>query len=304
MVPNTPRRSKILAVVSTAILAVFVPEVRADDFTLTAMSFNIRYGLADDGPDAWEHRKDLVVDVIRDYAPDIVGTQETLDFQAAYLGEYLPEYAHFGIGRDPENQGERMELYYRKDAMYPVETGHFWLSETPDVPGTRSWRTSLNRMVTWAKFYHNDSRAMFYVFNTHFDHRSPQAREESAKLLRQRIDAIDSDFPIIVLGDFNAVAASSEPYKNLVGGRVKDARLEAGERLGPEGTGSTFRPEERETIPRIDWILYSGPLAPTKFETIDQNVDGRYPSDHFPVMATFTWTVDEAMKARLRSGTR
>lgn len=304
MVPKAMIQSNLFRAVAAVMMSATFLSAQAEEFTITAMSFNIRTGTADDGPDAWDLRKEMVADVIRDYAPDVVGTQETVDFQADYLGEALPDYARFGMGRDSRNQGERMEVFYRKDTLHPVETGHFWLSETPDVPATRSWRTSLNRMVTWAKFYHHESKALLYVFNTHFDHRSPEAREESAKLLRERVEAVDKDFPVIVLGDFNAIAETSEPYERLVGGRIKDARLEAREKVGPEGTGSSFRPEGRSLIPRIDWILYAGPLQPVRFETIDRNVDGRYPSDHYPIVATFTWTVDEAMQARLRSGTR
>jgi endonuclease/exonuclease/phosphatase family metal-dependent hydrolase len=145
---------------------------------------------------------------------------------------------------------------------------------------------------------------MIYVFNTHFDHRSAESRAESAKLLRKRVKAIDPAFPVIVVGDFNAMAETAGPYETLTGGRLKDARLDATEVVGPAGTGSGFNPEGRSTIPRIDWILYHGPLEPARFETIDRNKDGRYPSDHFPIVATFTWTVDEEMQARLRSGTR
>lgn len=302
MVPNVAFRSNVpwfvLVVLSFSVFA------SAEEYAFTAMSFNIRYGAADDGPNSWEHRKELVADVIRDYAPDVAGTQETLDFQAEYLGEMLPDYDHFGMGRDTRNQGERMELFYRRDSLHPVETGHFWLSKTPDVPATRSWRSSLNRMVTWAKFYHFDSKALIYVFNTHFDHRSAEARAESAALLRERVEALDPAFPVVVLGDFNAIAESGRPYETLLEGRLRDARLQARDVTGPEGTGSGFQPEGRSVIPRIDWILYAGPLEPVRFETIDRSADGRYPSDHYPIVATFTWTVDEAMQARLRSGTR
>lgn len=304
MVRIAQSRSKPRPAAVCVMLLLFSPFAAAEEFTLKAMSFNIRTGTAEDGPDAWELRKDMVAQAIRDYAPDVVGTQETNDFQAEYLGEALPEYAQFGMGRDSEDKGERMEVFYRKDKLHPVETGHFWLSNAPDVPATRSWRSSLNRMVTWAKFYHHESRAMVYFFNTHFDHRSEEARQGSAKLLRARVEALDPEFPVIVLGDFNSIAESSVPYKTLTGGRLNDARMKAAEVAGPEGTGSSFRPEEREEIPRIDWVLYDGPLDVLKFETIDRNVDGRYPSDHFPVVATFSWTVDEAMQERLRAGTR
>ncbi len=147
-----------------------------DTFPLALMTFNIRYGTAMDGENSWGKRRELVVDTIREYQPDAVGTQETLDFQATYISAQLPEYLRFGMGRDADGTGERMEVFHRAGVVSPVETGNFWYSTTPDVPGTRGWESACNRMATWARFHHHASGAFFYLFNTHIDHTSEEAR--------------------------------------------------------------------------------------------------------------------------------
>src|SRR5436189_387541 len=116
------------------------------------MSFNIRYGTADDGENRWERRKEFLAETIASFNPDLLGTQETLGFQRDYLAEKLPGYEVLGVGRDDgKEKGEMMALYYKKERFKQIEGGHFWLSETPDKVGSKSWDSSLPRMVTWAK---------------------------------------------------------------------------------------------------------------------------------------------------------
>lgn len=254
---------------------------------LGVMSFNIRYGLAPDGDNAWSKRRDIVADCIKEYAPDVFGTQECLDFQAAYLDEVLKEYRYFGIGRDGDGTGEMTAVFFQWKVLLPVESGHFWLSETPEVPGSISWDSSLTRIASWVKFYHIPSKRYFYYYNTHFDHRGEQARLESAKLVKAHITALKTDLPVVVTGDFNAAAESSEPWKALVSGAIKDAWLEVENPVGPNTTWSGFTAPKPDQDRRIDWILYSGPVQPEHAETLTYNLDGRYPSDHFPVYARF-----------------
>lgn len=250
---------------------------------LKVMSFNIRYGTANDGPNSWEHRKDLVVDVVRKLNPDIVGMQECLKFQADYIDKSLPGYDHFGMGRNPDGSGERMEVFYRSEVLAPFEAGHFWLSETPEIPGSRSWRAANIRMATWVKFYHLEDRRFFSYLNTHFDHRSELARTQAARMIAQWADGRPGPSqPIVITGDFNAKAEEAQPWKILTQG-LEDAWLAAGERLGPPVTWSGFE-APRDTVNRIDWILIGGPIHVIRCRTITYNVDGRYPSDHFPVL--------------------
>lgn len=275
------------------ILTILLSSVTAqgqDTLDLTIMSFNIRHGAADDGEDSWPLRKDIVVDAIRAYQPDFVGTQECLDFQAEYLAEHLPEYNWMGIGRDPGGTGEYMAVFYKKEFI-PLETGNFWLSETPDVP-SRSWDSACNRMVTWGKFKHTSSGKEFHFYNTHFDHQSPAARQGAAKVLVDRLAALAEPAALIITGDFNADGGHSEPWHILSKAGFKDAWINAAERVGPPVTFGAFKVPRQAQNKRIDWILYRGPADVKKCETVLFNREEQYPSDHYPVVASIALTLD------------
>lgn len=260
----------------------------ADETTavpLKVMAFNIRYGTADDGENAWPHRKDILVETIRTYDPDVAGLQECLDFQADYIVEQLPDYAWFGIGRDIGAGGEHTAILYKKKILAPVETGTYWLSDTPDTPGSRSWDSSLPRIATWGRFWHRERHFFFHLTNTHFDHRGEVARAISAELIADRVAALPADMPVIVTGDFNARAEDSIPWTNATAKGLTDAWVTAAERKGALYTFGGFRPLDDTREGRIDWILTKGPIAVTRCETVTYNKDGRFPSDHFPIFA-------------------
>lgn len=269
-----------------ACIAIFFQTITAAQTELSVMSFNIRYGSANDGNNAWDLRRDVVANTIREYGPDIFGTQECLLFQAQYLDNALTEYEHFGVGRERNGGGERMEIFYKTNILAPIETGNFWLSETPSVPGSRSWKSANIRMVTWAKFYHLKSKQFFYYLNTHFDHRSEEARAGAAALLAKFIQKLPKDAAVILTGDFNSDAERSEPWRILTRKAMRDSWLDAEKRVGPEVTWSGFKPPS-DSVNRIDWILYRGPLDVLRCETVTYNEDNRFPSDHYPVFAKF-----------------
>lgn len=256
------------------------------------MSFNIRYGTASDGENHWNRRKDFVVETIRTFDPDLLGTQETLGFQRDFLAEHLPGYEVLGVGRDDGKEGgEMMALYFKRNRFDKLDGGHFWLSETPDKVGSKSWDSSLPRMVTWVKLrdQHRRDGLPLTFFNTHFDHQGRTARLESAKLLRQRAAAA-KDSLCIITGDFNS-GDGSPPYRALfekVGETaspvVDSFRVKHPERGESEGTFSGFDPKAQRGD-RIDWIGVS-PAWEVFDASIDRTVkEGRTPSDHFPVMA-------------------
>jgi hypothetical protein len=163
------------------------------DATIKVMTFNVRYGTAPDGANAWHQRKDLVVDVIRQYDPDVVGTQECLDFQADYIVQAFPDYRWFGVGREADGRGEFMAVLYKPRVLSPIDSGNFWLSETPDVPGSSSWNSACNHMVTWARFYHIESKQFFYFYNTHLDHKSEPVRQGGATVLAGKLAGLAAD---------------------------------------------------------------------------------------------------------------
>jgi endonuclease/exonuclease/phosphatase family metal-dependent hydrolase len=274
--------------------------LQADDASSPAavrvMSFNIRYGTARDGENHWDRRREFVIDTVKAFQPDLLGTQETLGFQRDYLAEKLPEYEVLGVGRaDGREEGEMMALYYRKARFERLAAGHFWLSETPEVIGSKSWDSSLPRMVTWVKLRDRDTpdAPPIAFFNTHFDHQGPQARLESARLLRRQLATLGEGCALIVTGDFNCGEAS-EPYQALFGevegepSAVVDTYRKAHpKRTSSEGTFSGFKAEATSGA-RIDWIAVSRDWRITAADIDRTARDERTPSDHFPVTSVLS----------------
>ncbi len=282
----------MLSVWLVAVDASAEDQAPASGAALTVMSFNIRYGSANDGENHWDHRKERVAETIQKFNPDLLGTQETIPFQRDFLAENLPDYAVHSAGReDGKEKGETCALFYRKDRFEKLDGGHFWLSETPDQPGSKSWDSSLPRLVSWVKLRDKraaDSRPIVFM-NTHFDHRGQQARLKSAEMVRQK--ALDfSDADIIVTGDFNA-GEGSAPYVAMFGtidGQesplVDTYRVANPEKSDQEGTFSGFKAENTGGN-RIDWIAVSRGLKIENAEIDRTQHDGRTPSDHLPVTA-------------------
>jgi endonuclease/exonuclease/phosphatase family metal-dependent hydrolase len=268
--------------------------VSAQDATLQVMSFNVRLGVVDDGDDSWEHRKDLLLETVQAFDPDLLGTQETYDFQAQHLLDGLGGYEYVGWPRQPDSRdGEQCGILFRTARFEKKDAGQFWLSETPDVPGSRSWDAAFPRIVTWVRLWDRERDAELVFLNTHFDHRGVEARARSARALRAYLLGLEPAGDWILTGDFNT-PEGSEPYVELVGdGPVPEPvvtdtyRAAHPEREEGEGTMNGFTGERSGG--RIDWILHG-----TGFETLAAEIDrtqqdGRYPSDHFPVTAVLRW---------------
>ena len=260
--------------------------------TVRAMSFNIRYDNPRDGENAWPHRKHLVADVVIDFKADVVGMQEVLRHQADYLAENLGEHGFkwFGIGRDDgKDKGEFSPIFYNADKYDVLDQGYFWLSETPDVIASKNWDAAITRIATWLKLKDKQSNKEFFVFSTHFDHRGPQSRLKSAQLLSRRLVEIAGDTPTILLGDFNC-RPDSQPYKaitalsaNVKTAPLRDALLLTKTKKGPISTSSGFK--QVSTNPRIDYCFIHGDIKVVHHEIIDRTVDGKFPSDHLPLVA-------------------
>ena len=269
---------------------------------LSVMTFNLRYGTAKDGENAWEHRRDLLVQTLADYQPNVIGTQEGLDFQLAYITSKLPRYRHFGVSRRGDTTDEHSAILYDASRLSLEEGGNFWLSETPDLPASKSWDSSHSRMVTWAKLAISDHDRGFYCLNTHFDHRSETARQRSARLVLERTRGLDPHLPLFITGDFNTIHGE-KTWNIFVGrealdgesGELIDAWSEAPIRTG--GVMTTFHGFKGEAVEsrrwqdnrwlngaqHIDWILCRPGVRVKSAEIVTANQNGRYPSDHYPV---------------------
>lgn len=253
--------------------------------TLRVMSFNVRTSAADDGPNRWEARRDIFVRTIREQHPDLFGTQELHQEQGDYVVSKLPEYTWFGIDRFGGHNDEHMGVFYRKDVLRLKDSGNFWLSDTPDKPGSISWGHPLPRMVTWARFEDIKTGRTFYYYNTHLPYREQDepARLKGAQEIVAHIAKLPADAPFILTGDLNTTP-SSETYA-LLTRTLTDARATAPNVEGPEKTFHDFTGQPSQ---RIDFIMTRGFRA-THYATVTTQEKGRYPSDHFPVEADLQW---------------
>jgi len=257
---------------------------------LRVMSFNLRYNNPGDGDDAWPHRKEIVASMIRFHQADLIGVQEALVGMLDELEMLLPGYARLGVGRaDGKDGGEFSAILYRKDRFEVIRQATFWLSDTPDVVASVGWDASMERIATWGLFRDRETGRSFYLFNTHFDHKGEEARRESARLLLRQIDALAGDAPVLVTGDFNT-PPDSEPYRVLTTGdgapkkALHDAMTVS--RHGHHGPTATWNGFEAiEPGRRIDFIFVRGPVEVLQHGILGETWDGRFPSDHLPVLA-------------------
>jgi endonuclease/exonuclease/phosphatase family metal-dependent hydrolase len=275
-------RSLLLAVCIAA-LGVAGTSRAAD--TLRVMTFNVRLPMASDGPERWEARRDLFVKTIREEHPDVFGTQELYKEQGDYVVAKLPGYKWFGMGRKGGEGDEHMGVFYRADELRVLDSGNFWLSDTPDVPGSDTWATPFPRMVTWARFQRKSDGRTFVMFDTHLPYRDQDdaAREKGAALILKRIAKLPPDEPFVLTGDFNTSPDSK--LHAMLTEHLEDAWLVASRRSGPEKTFHDFtgNPDRR-----IDWILVRG-FEVKDVRTVTTHEGKLYPSDHFPVVADLQW---------------
>lgn len=252
---------------------------------MAVMTYNIRFDNPKDYGDNWNNRKKWLVDQLAFYEPGIFGIQEGLVHQVDYLDRYLTEYEYIGVGRDDGgDQGEFSAVYYDTTQFNVLRNSTFWLSETPAEVSV-GWDAALERICTWGLFEHKASNKKFWVFNTHFDHVGDTARKKSARLIVDKIHALnDVGHPVVLMGDFN-LEPDSDGIQFL-SNHFRDAKKYSSiVNVGPEGTYNGFdysRPATR----RIDYIFVSENVHVKKYGVLSDPVDGRYPSDHFPVYVT------------------
>ncbi len=267
---------------------------------VVATTFNIRYGTANDGANAWPHRREAVLEFIKESDSDFVGLQEALDFQTKEIRKAVgEEYELIVRTRNVEDgDGEATPLLYRKERwkLDPDHHGTFWLSETPASPGSISWKSSLPRIVTWGRFEERSGDRVIWVFNTHFDHRSAEARAGAARLIARRLgDLVPEGEPVIVMGDLNAVPGST-PLKTLEagGGRTPIPLLDTWGAFNPGETANcTINGWATGLVGRrIDYILVPLDTVVEDASIIRRRIEGRPISDHWPVRARLLFPVE------------
>jgi endonuclease/exonuclease/phosphatase family metal-dependent hydrolase len=265
---------------------------RDEPLSLRIMTFNIRYDNPADGANAWPMRKEMAAQMIDFQRIDIAGLQEALASQIRDLRSFLPDYAWVGVGRDDGKEaGEFCPVFFLRDRLRLLESSTFWLSEEPAKPGLKGWDAACARVVTWARLEDLRSGRTLVIFNTHLDHVGKRARQESAALILSAVRKIAAGEPAILTGDFNCTRADPA-YKALVAADkgagaplLRDAR-EASRRppFGPSSTFNGFR-ADLPGRPPIDHIFVGQGVAVLRVGVLPGARDGRYVSDHNPVLA-------------------
>lgn len=282
----------IQLVIGSSGLAQTNKPVAPENRSIKLMTYNLKFASPDFKP-SWEIRREMQIEMIRKYAPDIIGTQEGLKEQIDWLADNLPEYVVVGEGRKGGDDDEHMAIFFKRDKFRLRGMQSFQLSETPEIIGSGP---EVNpRMVTWLRLSfvnrpkegekssypqdyrgHWDNTKEFYVFNTHyFNGRiDTLARVNASKLIMKKVNELNRfgswtpERPIFLMGDFNCRPGTT-PYKVLVGDK--------------NATDRGLFKNSFEDSGKIDWILYKGAVKVLKYEDVDFNVNGVYPSDHKPI---------------------
>ena len=246
---------------------------------LKVMTFNIRYGTANDDENSWEYRKNNVVETIKNFNPVLLGLQEALQLQTDEFLNQMPNYSYVGVGRDDgKSAGEHSCIFYLKDRFDLDSSGTFWFSETPNIVASKSWGNNITRICTWALFRDKLSGKSFYMFNVHLDHESQLSREKSAELLIRKIN--QKSLPIILTGDFNC-GSDNPAVKTILSSGLIDSYRKLHSKTPNEGTFNSFKGETNGD--KIDFIFVTKDIKVKQSEIIRTNYNGKYPSDHFPV---------------------
>ena len=274
-------------VLSASPMTLFGQEAELDDtsFELDVMTFNIRTSDGQDGDNSWPLRKELVVENLRAFDPEVLGLQEALTVQIDFLQSEMPEYRWLGVDRGLNGGvglSEATPIFYKHEELVPIESGTFWLGDNTNPPTQRG---RVARIVTWARFHHLETLQQFYVYNTHFTIRGGPRQIQSAEQINARIAQHSPESVVVVLGDFNAIAETSETWHAATSDGLRDAWVVAEKQEGPPLTSSGFGPPPPGREGRIDWILVGGPVTVARAVTVLHSMDGRWPSDHYPVAA-------------------
>lgn len=266
-----------------AALLVVVGCISSTFAQMEVMTYNIKYATENDGKNSWSERKEHITNQLKFYEPEILGVQEALYEQLQHFTSQLDNYEYIGVGRNEGgNEGEFSAIFYDREQFEVQEEGTFWLSETPEKP-SKGWDAAYPRICTYGLFEKKDSGREFYVFNTHFDHMGEQAREESAKLIIEKIEEINKKaLPVILMGDFNLEPETASIQ--FLSEKLNDSKKVAAKvAFGPEGTFNGYRFEEPVTR-RIDYIFTDENFSVFKYAVLSDSKDLKYPSDHLPVL--------------------
>lgn len=241
---------------------------------ITIATFNIRYPNPDDGINFFPHRLPHIVRKLQEAKPDLIGFQELMQEPFEKLAANLPEYEFVGKGRGPHFEDESNRIGFRKELFTCKESGQFWLSPTPDIPGSRYEQQSIcPRICTWAKLSCKSTGKEMLMVNTHLDHEQEYAREEGLKQIFRFVAEKSANLPVFITGDFN-LTPEEKPYAQIAANGFYDLTA---------GMSATYHGYDKDEPVKIDYILTNHPVCCTR-ERWHQIIDGVYLSDHDPIL--------------------
>ena len=250
---------------------------------ISVMTYNVRYGLADDGKNSWEFRKDFLASQINFYNPDFIGTQESLPFQIAYIDSKLPNHNFIGKSRDADGKGEYSAILYNHKKFELINENTFWLSTTPEKP-SKGWDAAYPRICTYGLFKDKKTKNKFWIINTHLDHIGVKAREQSVVLILKKIKEINTNnYPLVFMGDLNT-EPETKPILKLKTVLNDTREISIEKSFGPTGTFNAFQ-FNKPVTKLIDYIFISknNKIKVLKHAVLSDSKDLKYPSDHLPV---------------------
>lgn len=252
---------------------------------LTIGSFNLRFDNPRDTGNLWADRAPVVAALIRFHDFDILGTQEGLKNQLDDISTALPEFTRYGLGRDDgKDKGEHSAIYFKNEKFTLLQKGDFWLSQTPDKPSMGWDGKCCHRICSWVHLQDNKTKKKFFVFNAHFDHQGIEARKESSKLVLQKIKEIAGSAPVVFTGDLNG-DHNSTWYQTLAASNfLKDTYKEVKYPYANNASFNAFGGARNRTE-IIDHIFTTRQFAVSKWGVLTDTYNGKFPSDHFPVLA-------------------
>lgn len=281
------RRSYLLLAAAMFVITM----VHAQQYTVG--SYNLRFANTEDSGNLWTDRAPVVAGLIRFHEYDILGTQEGLQSQLEDLSRLLPQYSRYGVGRnDGKDAGEHSAIFYKTEKFELLNKGDFWLSQTPDTPSLGWDATCCYRLCSWVELKDKKSGKIFYFFNAHYDHQGKIAREESSRLILQKIRAITGKAPALFTGDLNG-GHSTDCYKILEhSGFLKDTYNQTNTRYVNNGSFNAFK---NKSISKeiIDHVFVTGTFSVQQYAVLTDTYYGKFPSDHFPIWVKVTLEKDK-----------
>ncbi|HCE45430.1 MAG TPA: endonuclease [Lentisphaeria bacterium] len=250
------------------------------------LTCNIRYLGAEDGDNGWKYRKDFCAEIIKSQSADMICFQEVWKQQFEDLHRALPGYQTFGMADVPQGRNPQNCIFYRKNKFNFISSGGYWLSETPHVPGSRSWDSACIRLANWIRLEVLNTKTEFRIVNTHLDHVAQEARENQARIIVEDTKAYQEDYPQILTGDMNC-DFSNKAIKVFKSGGWIDTFEAVHGNGNPGHTYHEFKGSECVSdIGKMDWIFMRGKIRATDAEVIKDCRNGKFPSDHYFVSAT------------------